>query len=149
MPIALVVGACCLVAYSFVEERSHPTYLILSAPFLVALVSGSLGGSIALVCGVSWQWALAVVAIPLSVIGFGGGCGISLAQMIRLYLRRSHPEWSVKENLPRGSGIQEMAETGGTHREDVPRDAYVTGDSRQGMQMKRPDQPGDQREPAD
>lgn len=93
---ALVVGVACVFLYTFAADWTYPPVLLLAAPFVVPLLSGFLGGGLGLLLGiVHGTWAI-VVALPMAVIGFGGGCGISLAQLIRLRRQPNQPRWSFE-----------------------------------------------------
>src|SRR5262249_21878947 len=100
-------------------------------------------GLVGLVMGISWDRALEILVVPLSVMGFGGGCGISLARLIRLHLDRPDSKWPDKTDLSRAKWSHQ-AETGRVGSEGRSH-AYLPGEAAQAMPLKQ-HEPSEDRE---
>jgi hypothetical protein len=137
--VAGAASVCCLVAYVLVEGRVPAWSLILGAPFVVALVGGVLGGCLGRAVGLPWS----VAGFALAFVGFFAGCGVALAQLLRVELEPPRPELSVEANEPIITWPHGGTWKVGAEGKELPRDAYQTGESRQGLQMPGHERPAD------
>jgi MFS family permease len=139
--VALVVGLLCVIAYAYAEEVVPPLGIILAAPFVASPVSAVTAGGLAMLFGTSFPWAAGLFAIPLAIIGFGGGCGVSLAQLLQLFLQWRRRRAAVAFEFPDPDSSQQTAEHRGDRRIEAPPGAFVSRDGCIPADARRPPPP--------